>query len=197
MKIGIDLDDVIADFFESLLKFYHNKFGKLHKRDEFKEWKWWPVWGVSKEESTKIVNEFHETHKLEDIPLMEHALNSLNHLLKDNEIFIITSRPVRFKPKVESWIKHHLGDLKIEIIHSSDFHKGQGATKAEICREKGISIMIEDSPDTAEDCANKGIEVILFDNPWNREGKHNSITRVKNWLEALEVIEHIKSSKNL
>jgi len=193
MKIGIDLDDVIADFFEALLKFYHKKFGKLHKKEEFKEWKWWPVWGVSREEAIKIVDEFHESHKLEEVPLMEHALNSLHHLLKDNEIFIITSRPVRFKPKVESWIKHHLGDLKIEVMHAGDFHKGQGATKAEICREKGISLMLEDSPDTALECANAGIKVILFDYPWNQDAKHENIIRVKNWLEAVEVIEHFKN----
>lgn len=193
MKIGLDLDDVVADFFEALLKFYHNKFGKLHKRDEFKEWKWWPVWGVSKEEAIRIVDEFHETHKLEDIQPMEHAINSLHHLLKDNELFIITSRPVRFKPKVEAWVKHHLGDVKIATIHAGDFHKGQAATKAEICKEKGISLMIEDSPQIALDCANSGIKVILFDSSWNQEVKHPNITRVKNWLEALKVIEQLKN----
>ncbi len=193
MKIGLDLDDVVADFFEALLQFYHRKFGKLHKRDEFKEWKWWPVFGISKEETIKIVDEFHETHKLEEVLPMEHAINSIHHLLKDNELFIITSRPIRFKPKVESWIKHHIGDVKITTIHSGDFHNGQAATKAEICKEKGISLMIEDSPQIALDCANSGIKVILFDSSWNQGIKHDNITRVKNWLEALNVIEHVKN----
>jgi len=195
MKIGIDLDDVTADFFEALLRFYHKKFGKLHKKEEFKEWKWGPVWGVSREEGIKIVDEFHEKHNIDEVQPLKHAINSLHHLLRDHELFIITSRPVRFKSKVESWLKHHLGDVKIEVIHAGDWHKGQAATKKEICKERDIHILLEDAPDTALECAKAGVRVILFDYPWNQAVSHKNIIRVKNWLEAVEEIEHFKSIK--
>lgn len=193
MKIALDLDEVIADFFEALLKFYHRKFGKLYKKEEFKEWKWWPHLGLTREEAIKTVDEFHESHHLDEVKPLEHAVHSIKHLLKDNELFIITGRPIRFKPKVESWIKYHFRELSIEVIHAGDFHKGQAATKAEICKDKGISLLLEDSPDTALECAEAGIKVILFDNPWNQKVQHKNIARVKNWLEALEVIEHLKN----
>jgi uncharacterized HAD superfamily protein len=195
MKIGLDLDEVTAAFFSALLKHYHKKFGKLHKFEEFKEWKWEPVWGVSREEGIKIVDEFHEKHDLNEVQPLEHAANSLRHLFKDNELFIITSRPIRFKSKVEAWLKHHFNDIKMEVIHAGDWHKGQAATKAEICGERGIPLLIEDSPDTALECAKAGIRVILFDYPWNQKAKHKNIFRVRNWLEALEVIEHLKTLK--
>lgn len=191
MNIGLDLDEVVADFFEALLKFYHKKTGKLYTKEEFPEFKWWPLLGATREEAVKFVDEFHETHNLDEVKPLEHAITSVNHLLKNNKLFIITSRPIRFKPKVESWIEHHFG-TKIEVTHAGDWHKGQAATKADICKELKIPLILEDAPDTALSCANAGIKVILFDNPWNRSIKHKDIIRVKNWLEALESIEHFK-----
>lgn len=67
MKIAIDLDEVIADFIDALLNFYHGKTGKLHRKEEFKEYKFWPVWGITREEAVKIVDEFHESHKFNDV----------------------------------------------------------------------------------------------------------------------------------
>ena len=195
MKIAIDFDEVIASSFEAMLKFYHKKFGKLHKKEEFTDWNWESVWGVSREEGIKIDLEFHETHDPMDIKPVEHALDSLRHLVIDNELFIITNRPIKFRSKVDIWVKHHFGDLDIEIINSGDYHKGQAATKLEICKEKGISLIVEDAPYSAMPLAEGGIKVILLDYPWNRHIKHQNIIRVKNWLEALEQIEHFKSIK--
>ena len=192
MKIGLDLDEVIADFFDALLKFYHKKTGKLYSKEEFKEFKWWPQIGATREEAIKIVDEFHETNDLDDVKPLEHAAESIRHLLKNNKLIIITGRPSRFKSKVEKWIEHHFGDVKIEVIHAGDFHKGQATSKAEICKALKIPVLLEDVPETALECANAGIKVVLFDMPWNHNVKHKNITRVKNWLEALEVIEHFK-----
>ena len=189
MKIAMDLDEVIADFMSALLDFYYVKKGKRHSVSEFKKYKWWPVWGMEKEESIKLVDEFHDTHKLDEIKLVDGALEVISNLMKNgNEIYIITARPSRFKKKVESWIKHHIKTNKIKVIHAGDFHKGQSATKAEICNEIGVKIILEDSGETALQCVEKGISVILFDKPWNKNYHHKRIKRVYNWGEVMEII---------
>ncbi len=185
-KIAFDLDEVIADFMDALLQFYYKKKGKLHSKEEFLEYKWWPVWGMEKDEAVKLVDEFHDTHKLDDVKLAEGALESITRMLNDkHELFVITARPVRFKEKVESWIRHHLKTDNIKVIHSGDFHKSQAASKAEICNELGIKLLLEDSGETALDCAKKGIQVILFDKPWNQTVKNPDIHRVHNWSQAI------------
>ncbi|MBS3091558.1 hypothetical protein J4217_03875 [Candidatus Pacearchaeota archaeon] len=62
MKIALDLDEVIADFMTALLIFYHKKTGKLYKKEDFPEWKWWPLLGETREEAIKNVDEFHMKH---------------------------------------------------------------------------------------------------------------------------------------
>lgn len=191
MKIGLDLDDVTVDFFQALLNYYNKKYERNDKPNDFKEFKWWPVWRISREEAIRRVDEFHETHNIKDIKPIEGAIDSVNKLIEYNELFIITSRPIRFKSKVESWIKHHL-NKEIKVIHAGDFHKGQSATKAEICKELGIEIMIEDAGETASDCAENGTKVLLFDKSWNKKVEHKNITRVKNWKEVLKIIKNFK-----
>ena len=192
MKIGLDLDDVIVDFFPVLLNYHNKKYNRSDKQEDFKEFKWWPVWGIGMEEAVNRVNEFHETFSLEEIKPVKDAVNSINKLSNLYELLIITSRPTKFKNKSESWILHHL-KKQIRIISAGDFHKGQGATKAEICLEFGIELMLEDAPETAVDCANKCIKVILFDKPWNQGCEHENIIKVFNWKEAMKEIDRLEN----
>ncbi|MEK6819503.1 MAG: hypothetical protein AABY10_06250, partial [Nanoarchaeota archaeon] len=184
MKIGIDIDEVTADFFQPLLDYYNKKYGRNDKQEDFEEWKWWPVWGISKEEAISRADEFHEVHTLEEVKPIEDSINSINELLESNEIFFITSRPLKFKNKAENWVLHHFGK-PIKVINSGDFYKGQAATKAEICKELKIPVLIEDSGETAVDCAENGIKVLLFDKPWNKKFSHKNIIRVQGWKEAM------------
>ncbi len=196
MKIGIDLDEVIADFMNALLSFYYKKTGKLYKKEDFPEWNLWPLLGKTKEEAVKFVDEFHESHSLEEVKPMGNAIESIKRLIKNNhEIFIITSRPKRFKQKAEEWLLYYIKS-KIKVINAGDFHKGQAVSKAEICKELDIPILLEDAPDTALECTNSGIFVILFDKPWNKKIKHKNIRRVFNWTEAIKEIEKFMKINN-
>jgi uncharacterized HAD superfamily protein len=190
LTIALDLDEVLAEFFDALLKYHYKKTGKLYTKQDFPKWEWWPLLGETKEQAIKNVDEFHESHSLEDISTIKGAEQAIKELSKNNELIIITSRPIRFKEKAESWIYHHFKN-KINVINAGDFHKGQASTKAEICKELGIFILIEDSPQTALECADAGIKVILFNYPWNKALLHKNIIRVNNWDEAMRELNKL------
>jgi uncharacterized HAD superfamily protein len=111
-------------------------------------------------------------------------------LVEKNEIVIITARPARWKEKTDAWVKKYL-KIPFKIFYSSDFHKESNKTKAQLCHELGVNVMIEDVEDCAIGCANLNIKVILFDRPWNKKVKHKNIIRVKNWKEAIQEINKI------
>ncbi len=190
MEIAIDFDDVIVEFTDSLMDYYHKRYNKKVIKDQILVWDWSLYWGISREEAIKRVDEFHENHPAKDLLPLENALESLNNLMKNHKIVIITGRPIRFKHKVEEWLNHHLKN-KLEIICAGEFHKGQAASKAEICKERKINLLLEDSGETALKCAEKNIKVILFDKPWNKKYNHKNIFRVNNWKEAIQHIDKI------
>ena len=77
------------------------------------------------------------------------------------------------------------------MYHTNFFtHARLAQSKADVCREIGAEIMIEDVPDHVVSCANAGIRVLLFDQPWNRGEMacNGRIERVRSWDEALVLL---------
>ena len=115
MNIGLDFDDVIADYIKELFEFYNKKHNTNHKKEDSKEYAFWIQWGITKEKATKIIDEFHEKHEIELINPLEGALESITHLLNNKDkLYIITARPARFRKKTQDWISHHIKTDKIE-----------------------------------------------------------------------------------
>jgi len=191
MKIGIDIDEVIAEQLDHIIKFYHKKTGKLIPKEKFTTYNWWEVWGITREEAIEIDHEFKRSNLFDEINPIRNAIESVKSLINDNEIFIITSRPILYKERTEKWINKHLKDIPLTIIHSGDFQGDKLKTKVEICKDLGVELMIEDHAKYALECGNVGIKVILFDNPWNRDLKHKNVIRVNDWIEALKEIKKI------
>ncbi|MEK6900611.1 MAG: hypothetical protein AABX05_05795 [Nanoarchaeota archaeon] len=195
MKIGIDIDEVLAKQLEKLVQFYHLKTGKLIPVENFHTYYWPDVWGVTLEEGLRIDQEFKQSEYFDSIEPLENATEAVNHLKKGNQLFIITARPIFFKEKTEKWLKKYLHGIPFKLIHSGDFHiTNKTKNKGEICEELSIDIMIEDQDKYALQCAEKGIKVILLNKPWNKQAEHHNIIRVNNWIEILKEIDKIEAT---
>ena len=194
MKIGLDFDDIITDFLSALLEYHNGKYKRNDKLSDFKEYKYWPVWGVDRDEETKRVLDFHDDGSFDKIKPIRDAVESVNKLSERHKLFIITARSLRFEQKTEAWIKKHFGK-KIKVLYSGDFFTGTASNKAKICLNEGISLMLEDNMEYALDCAKNGIRVILFDKPWNQDVEHKNVIRVFDWKEAIKEIEKIDGSR--
>jgi|SRR3989344_14316 len=193
MKIGIDIDEIIAEQLDELVKFYYKRTGKLIPKNKFHSYYWPDVWNIPLEEAKQIDKDFKNSEHYENILPVKDSVRSINYLVRKNELIIITSRPVIFKEKTTNWIRKHLGEFPIKIIHSDEAHKvNSHSKKSDICLSEGIKIMVEDDLRYAKDCAENGIRVILFDKPWNKNFKHKNVIRVKSWKEALVEINLLK-----
>lgn len=59
--------------------------------------------------------------------------------------------------------------------------------KSEICKQFGVTLMIDDAIENAHDLCQSGIDCILLEKPWNRDSsfEHPLLYRVKGWGEIL------------
>ena len=55
MKIGIDLDQVLADLLPALIEFHNFTYGTVLTEKQFNSDKFWEVWGGTREEAIKKV----------------------------------------------------------------------------------------------------------------------------------------------
>jgi len=190
MKIGIDIDEIVTEFVKGYLKVYNKKHGRDARYDKIFSYNLWEPLNISREEAIILADEFYDSQHFQEIELVEGAIEAINKLGKENEIFFITSRPGHIKDKTREFIMKHFSQIKSEIIHSGDFWGGLGSrTKAQICSELKLDFMIEDNKLYSQEIANSGIKVFLMDKPWNiGVEESNNLVRVKNWEEVMKLI---------
>ena len=196
MKIGIDIDNVISNFNEELLKEFiiHDKqlrnTGIINKNADY----------ITKgmfDWSEKELNGFYYSNIeriAKNLNVIENAPEYIKKLREIGiEIYIISGRDngeytEPYKLTTEWLNKYHIEYDKIILTNAYN-----ASDKAKICLENDISIMIDDSTSVCKDVTNCGITALLMDNPYNR--KTNDFIRVYNWKEIYLYILNYKKEK--
>ncbi|MBU6501079.1 MAG: hypothetical protein KGJ89_03050 [Patescibacteria group bacterium] len=180
MRIGLDLDDVVADSGAAIIEMHNKKHGADFKKADFREFSWEKTWGISREERVKELDEFFATDQLKKINPVAGSVKAIKAIkAQGHELYIITARETKEREETKLWIEGRFPDAFADVHHTT-FGKKSG-----ICKELEIDVFIEDNLATAIDCAAAGIRVFLFDQPWNREGEFpKNVERVFSWEEV-------------
>jgi uncharacterized HAD superfamily protein len=190
MIIGIDLDEVLAATADGLLKFSNPKYELSLTKDKIFSHSLGEVWGCSLEEETKRWHEFYEDISFDEIIPLPGAVEGIEELNKRNKLIVITGRENRLIEKTNEWIEKFFPNKFSQICFAEHFVIAEGRkTKAEICDELGVDILIEDIIDYAASCANDSRKVLLFDRPWNQiNDLPKNVHRVYSWKEIVDFI---------
>ena len=188
MRIGIDLDEVLADFMVTFLDHYNVKFKTTLTKEQFSYFDLTKNIQASKEELFVIFEEFYLTDHFENLPPVTDAISSIDKLSKKHELYVITARTPNITEHTLKWVnKHFPNKFKyVHFAHNPYFGKKKTKSKAEFGTDLGIDLLIEDNLDFATEAAKENIKVFLFDAPWNKsKSLPKNIKRVKSWKEIL------------
>ncbi len=191
MRIGVDLDEVLADFNTPFIEYCNKRFGKVLKREDFANSDYGPLLGKSGKEVIEIVNDFYKSIYFERMMPVSGSVNAVAFLSSMNDLFVVTSRPDFLASSTKKWICNNFGSNFLGIFHSSNHYTKRqncGKSKVDLCRHFDLDLLIDDSLDYALQCSAAGVDSLLFgDYSWNGNGKlPRNIHRVKNWQEVLE-----------
>lgn len=196
MNIGIDIDNVISNFDEELLKEYIEHDKKLRNsgiinqnakyiRNDMFDW--------SKEEDETFYKENIE-RIAKNLKVIEGAKEYIDKLKEEgHNIYIITGRDNGDYLDPYNMTKEWLQENNIyydKLIFTDARDKMQKSKK---CIENNIEIMIDDSINICKNCVESGITTLIMDKLYNREEKN--LTRVKDWKEIYEYIKNYKKEK--
>ncbi len=193
MHIGLDIDDVVADFIPELAKWHNSEYGTRLKKYDFKTYRLSEALLCEREEARERVNLFVK-RKIHELKLISGAREAIERLAQRNNLVFITSRQPEIEEETSYWIKKNFQGLDAEVIFSVNhyLHGLHGfkerKTKAEICEKEKVDVMIEDSEEYLIQCHQRGIRVICFDQPWNQRIVENGIRRARNWREVKSYI---------
>lgn len=184
MKIGIDIDGVLADFFDAYLN-YHNKIHSTNfLMQDMQRYHFWEnkKWNLSENETKLEMLSFSDDPAFEDILVVEGAREGVLELSRRGyEMNLISARPDFLREKTFSWIgRNFLGVFK-NIYFTNSFGASNG-NKSEVCLKSGHRTLIEDNLDYADECAEKDIKVFLLNHPYNQcNSLHPNVTRINDW----------------
>lgn len=195
MKIGIDIDNVISNFNDTLLTEYllHDKelrnSGIINKNADYIR-KGMFDWNEN-EETNFYKNNIERIAK--KLGVIEGAKEYIDKLHDDGHIiYIITGRDNGEYTEPYNMTKKWLEDNNIyydDLILTDAYDKH---AKTKQCLEHNIDIMIDDSVSICSDCVENGITTILMDTPYNR---YSNIQRVKSWKEFYRYVLNYKKDK--
>jgi len=189
-KIGVDIDEVVVEFFRRYLELFNERFEKNLSFNNITQYHIWDLTDVSKKDSLKLAEEFYNSKHFDNLNLVEGVKEALSKLNGNYEIHFITSRPESLKEKTKNFLNAFFKDFHFDLHFSGEVW-GESRTKGEVCKNLGIKFMVEDNAEYAYDCAKKGIKTFLLDKPWNKDYvSHRNLIKIKNWSEILENLEN-------
>lgn len=191
MRVGIDVDDVLADFTKTLIRYYNNMYGTSLKINQFFSYRFWDIWGGTREEAIRIVQDFNNSLYFSQMQPISGAIKSVKSLVINNELIVITSREPKVVKETEEWIQRFFPNMFKGVYFTNNQYTGWGQIKkkSDVCLELSIDLIIEDSLEYSMECAENGIRALLFDRPWNKtENLPENVTRVYSWQEILKTV---------
>jgi uncharacterized HAD superfamily protein len=200
MRIGVDLDDVIAVCAVPYLRRFAQEYN-VELPDE-KEIGWHLLRDmdkhVSAEERDRFRIKLYDGTFFSQLDIYQECPAVLERLVqRGDEIFFITARTERRRMVTETWLREkrildyakavHLkpfGDFRPDQPRGRYDPEGSAAYKMRLALELGLDLFCEDDTVISQTLAEAGVRVLLFDHPWNRDVSHERITRVGGWSEV-------------
>ena len=193
LKIGIDLDNTVADFFTiaaPLIKEHYGlepDFSKPVYRIE-------EVFGINPDKRPPgMIRDLLEKGNLfRHLPPLDVGIGGLTHGIQAREekinIYMITARtPTDIIVEDTMYWLHANGFVFTDVFFTAD--------KANLCKAVGIDVMMEDELGHILPIVQTGIRVIVRDQPWNDNGilehfeKKGQVKRATSWQQMLQATE--------
>ena len=185
MRIGIDIDDVMADSLPRYLQAFNRRFGLKVPVTEAR----WEIFRRHPEIPADAIGAFFEELYRADFlgsrPLVPGAMEGIEELHRaGHRLFIITGRPRRDRAITERWMEARGLSHFFDAIEDRDgldapLHKRRAVTRLK------LDVLLEDEYEVAVAAAGVCDRVLLFDQPWNQGPLPVRILRIHSWSHVL------------
>lgn len=196
MKIGVDLDDVVAECAIPYLRKFAAEF-RLQLPEEEIGWQTLETLDVPDAEKARFRMRtydgdfFAKLEPYEDSPLVLEKLANAGH-----DLYFITARAEKRRVVTETWLRekgllHHAKAVHLRPPQELDDDIPRGRYdptmsarfKVRLAQELELERFCEDDRMISRSLAEAGVRVWLFDHPWNRDVRHPNVERVSGWTE--------------
>jgi len=199
VKIGIDLDDVMAICAVPYLRRFAEEY-HVELPDE-REIGWHLLRDmdpyVAAEERDRFRIKLYDGTFFSELEVYSDCPAVLERMVAaGNELYFVTARAERRRYITETWLREkglfdyakavHLkptGEFNPEYPRGRYDPTGSADYKTRLAKELALDAFCEDDVVISQKLAAAGVQVFLFDQPWNRDVSGRRITRVTGWSD--------------
>lgn len=188
LRIGIDVDDVLAESLPGYLEAFRRRFGHDVRIEEAA----WEIFRrypeISATQMWGFFSELEASDFLATRPVYPEAARAMRTLAAGgHRLFVVTGRLSQHREHTRRLLlQAGLLELFEQVVHRDG--EPSAEYKPRIVRELKLDLLIEDELHVALAAAGVPIPVLLFDRPWNQADLRPGITRVTGWDQALRLI---------
>ena len=191
MTIGVDIDEVLFPLLPAVIEFHNERYGTSFKIEDFHHYRWWDVFGISREEAVREYHDFWREGRAEQIHPIEGAIEAIGILSEKESVVAVSLRQNEYENRTRDVLRKYFGSNISDVYLCNHFSSsGERKNKADVCADIGVRLLIDDFLEIARDCSDRGIRFLLFgDYEWNQsKSLPTGVERAKNWREVLEKI---------
>lgn len=186
MHVGVDIDDVLADFQNSFARFLNTHHGFSLTRDHFCTTYYSDILGCTFEQSLKYLDSYGDHPAFWEIQPLPGAVDGIKALTSRHTLTVVTARPLTRKAATLDFLDRHFGNPFQDVLFTNAINGKHTVSKAELCVQQGIDCLLEDNLEYALQCADREVKVLLMDAPWNRHQElPANISRIYSWEGAV------------
>lgn len=181
MRIGVDIDDVLADSLPHFLEAFNRRFG-LHVPIAQAAWeisRHHPE--IPREEIEAFFADLYRVDFLGSRPLLPGAREGVEALARaGHHLFIVTGRVRRDREITERW----LGAVGLAPFFRAIADRDSVPAPLHKCRVAealALDILLDDERDVVLKVAGLPLQVLLFDKPWNQGPFPERVLRIPAW----------------
>lgn len=177
MRIGVDIDGVVADFVTPFLLLVKKRYGLVLRQQDIYVHDLHLVLGIPRGEAMDLV---HETIRC-DLQPYPGAIRGLARLRRDHEVMLVTSRPRDMMDVTRRWLSRR------NIPHDRLLQFQEGSKHRS---EHPFDVFVDDHLREALALVGKVPHIIVLDRPWNRTfNVAGVLKRARNWREVVSIVE--------
>lgn len=196
-RIAIDNDDVLFPFVETFFRFFNAKYQTNYSLSSQLQYKLDQTLGLTEEETMEAIFDFYASKEILQMEPLSGAKQALATLKNEHDLVLITARPTFTTDITIQAVEKYFHNIFKEIHLTNSFSKSElKTTKAKLCKETGVSLLVDDSPINAAECIEEGIPLILFERPWNKNMSSSQflpdmLYLAQTWPEVVALIQQI------
>lgn len=186
MRIGVDIDGVVANIHASLIPYLKKYKPDVKIQDILQYHLSKNNFGISEKACRELFESWEKTLEFLKMNPMQGAQKGIRNLNEQgHEIYFLTARDFYKRICLDTavWLNNHGFQYKKLICEVKD--------KTAIAKALGLELMIDDNPYEIEKFAVNNLSSIVYSHPWNRHVHENHmVKRCNNWREIVRYIKN-------